>query len=64
MPTGRSNTILIADLLSHDGPHLRVADDFVRAQCTQCGEALAHDPRYDEWGAYCTDCWASTGHIR
>ncbi len=58
MPTGRSNAVLISDLLSSDGPHARIADDFVRARCTQCGQPVAHDPRYDEWGAYCADCWS------
>ena len=57
MPTGRSNTILITDLLSQDGPHTRVADDFVRAQCAHCGQPLDHEPRYGEWGAYCTGCF-------
>lgn len=54
--TGRSNAVLITDLLSQDGPHARVADDFVRAACAQCGQPLNHDPRYGEWGAYCARC--------
>jgi hypothetical protein len=49
--------VLISDLLTQDGPHARVADDFVRAACAQCGEALAHEPRYGEWGAYCAGCY-------
>ena len=57
MSTGRSNTVLVSQILSQDGPHTRVADDFVRAQCAGCGSPLAHDPRYGEWGAYCTTCW-------
>lgn len=59
MPPGHSNAILLSDLLSQDGPHQRAADDFVRAQCTVCGQPLAHDPRYGEWGAYCSSCWAT-----
>ncbi|MDJ0790459.1 MAG: hypothetical protein QNJ71_01040 [Acidimicrobiia bacterium] len=58
MVNGRSNAILVSELLSSDGPHVRVADDFVRSRCTSCGEALTHDPRYGEWGAYCTGCWS------
>jgi hypothetical protein len=56
MPTGRSNAILVSDLLSQDGPHGRVADDFVSARCASCGGQLTHDPRYGEWGAYCSTC--------
>jgi hypothetical protein len=60
MPTGHSNTILVSDLLSKDGPHARVAEDFLVARCTGCGTQLAHDPRYGEWGAYCSNCWAES----
>lgn len=60
MPTGHSNTVLVADLLTKDGPHARVADDFLSSRCTGCGIELAHDPRYGEWGAYCPSCWAET----
>ncbi len=59
MPTGRSNAILVSELLSSDGPHERVADDFVRARCAGCGDALSHDPRHGEWGSYCTTCWGA-----
>jgi hypothetical protein len=57
MSTGRSNTILVSELLSQDGPHGRVADNFVRSVCSGCGAQLTHDPRYGEWGAFCTRCW-------
>lgn len=57
MHTGRSNAILLADLLSQDGPHIRIADDFVRAVCAHCGQPLTDDPRFGEWGAYCAACW-------
>ena len=57
MPTGISNTILVSDLLSHDGPFVHVADTFVAATCAGCGVALSHDPRYGEWGAFCPQCW-------
>ncbi len=60
MPTGHSNTVLVADLLTKDGPHGRVADDFVSSRCTRCGVELSHDPRYGEWGAYCPNCWAES----
>ncbi|MEN8041454.1 MAG: hypothetical protein ABFR95_08115 [Actinomycetota bacterium] len=58
MPTGHSNTVLVSDLLSKDGPFKRVAEDFLSERCTQCGVGLSHDPRYGEWGAYCPNCWA------
>lgn len=61
MRVGRSNTVLITDLLSKDGPHTRVADEFLRATCSRCGQPLTLDPRYDEWGPYCTEC---TGELR
>lgn len=57
MPFGRSNTVLVSQLLSHDGPHGRAADDFVRAVCAGCGGALTHDPRHGEWGTFCSQCW-------
>ncbi len=57
MSTGRSNAVLVSQLLSHDGPYGRVADDFVRSVCAGCGAELAHDPRYGEWGAFCAQCW-------
>jgi hypothetical protein len=57
MRASRSNTILVSDLLSHDGPHQHVADNFVRSVCSGCGTTLTHDPRYGEWGAFCTQCW-------
>ena len=46
MPTGISNTVLVRDLLSHDGPFVHVADTFVAATCAGCGAALSHEPRY------------------
>lgn len=58
MPTGHSNTVLVSDLLTRDGPFVRVADAFMSSRCTGCGAQLAHDPRYAEWGAYCPNCWA------
>jgi hypothetical protein len=60
MPAGHSNTILVSDLLAKDGPHTRVADDFLVARCTGCHIALSHDPRYGEWGAYCPNCWVES----
>lgn len=58
MPIGHSNTVLVSDILTEDGPFTRVAEDFLSACCTGCGVQLAHDPRYGEWGAYCPNCWA------
>jgi hypothetical protein len=57
MHASRSNTILVLELLSHDGPYQAFADSFVRSLCSGCGVALTHDPRYGEWGAFCTQCW-------
>lgn len=57
MPTGRSNAVLVTDLLKQEGPFQRAADDFVRACCAHCGQPLTDDPRYGEWGAYCTACY-------
>jgi len=59
MPAGHSNTVLVSDLLTKDGPHVRVADDFLSSRCTSCAVELSHDPRYGEWGAYCPNCWAA-----
>jgi len=53
----RSNAVLVSDILSHDGPFQRVADNFVHSLCSGCGATLTHDPRYGEWGAFCTQCW-------
>ena len=58
MPTGHSNTVLVSDLLTKDGPFVRVAEAFMSVRCIGCGTQLAHDPRYGEWGAYCANCWA------
>lgn len=60
MPRGYSNTILVTDLLSSDGPFTHIADTFVSAECAGCGSELTHDPRYGEWGSYCPTCWAQT----
>lgn len=57
MSSGRSNAILVSQLLSQDGPHGRVADDFVKARCAECGSPLQHDPRHGEWGTFCSACW-------
>ena len=57
MTRGHSNTILVADLLSTDGPFTHIADTFVTAMCAGCGSELAHDPRHGEWGSYCQQCW-------
>ncbi len=59
MPDGYSNTILVTDLLTKDGPFVRIADDFLAERCTACEVELAHDPRHGEWGAYCTNCWVA-----
>jgi hypothetical protein len=57
MSRGHSNTVLVTELLTTDGPFTHVADTFVAAQCAGCGSELAHDPRYGEWGAFCATCW-------
>lgn len=49
--------MLVTDLLKQEGPFQRAADDFVRACCAHCGQPLTDDPRYGEWGAYCTACY-------
>ena len=61
--SGSSNAILTSDLLSSDGPFGRVADDFVRSRCTQCDQPLTEDPRYGEWGAYCSPCWVAERNV-
>ncbi|MCZ7531867.1 MAG: hypothetical protein M5U23_00410 [Acidimicrobiia bacterium] len=56
MSRGHSNTVLVADLLSDDGPFTHIADTFVAARCASCGAELTHDPRHGEWGSYCQAC--------
>lgn len=60
MSRGHSNTILVTDLLSVDGPFTHLADSFITAQCAGCGVALQHDPRFGEWGSYCSACLPQT----
>ena len=58
MATGFSNTILVSDLLTTDGPFAHIAENFLSSQCAGCGSQLDHDPRHGEWEAYCATCWA------
>jgi hypothetical protein len=50
--------ILVRELLSGDGPHVGVAEDFVTNTCTGCGRPVPRDGVHHEAGYLCTHCWA------
>lgn len=63
MARGHSNTVLVADLLSDDGPFTHIADTFVAARCAKCGSELVHDPRRGGWDSYCQHCLPIAGVV-
>jgi hypothetical protein len=57
MRNGTSQAVLVGDLFSGEGPHLHVADDFVRQRCTSCSrDVSADDAQLTEHGYLCAGC--------
>ncbi len=56
MKNGTSVAILVTDLLTHEGPYRRVADDFIDAACTGCGAFDQIDLRFHNGGFLCNRC--------
>lgn len=56
MRNGTSVAVLVTDLLATEGPHRRVADDFIDATCTGCGAIDQSDLRFRAGGLFCDRC--------
>ena len=56
MKNGTSAAILVADLLTGEGPFNRVADDFIDASCSGCGRLDQADLRFGDDGFFCEAC--------
>lgn len=57
MRNGTSQAVLVGDLFAGEGPHLRVADDYVSQRCTACRRDVADDDaRLTEHGFLCAGC--------
>jgi len=56
MRNGTSQAVLVGELLSGDGPHITIADDFVTETCSLCGAVATEDPSFTAQGYLCTAC--------
>ena len=58
MGNGTRPAVLITELLSGDGPFVRMAEAFLSSVCTGCGRSVPRDGTYHLDGYYCPVCWA------
>ncbi len=56
MRNGTSQAVLVGELLSGDGPHITMADDFVTERCSLCGAVATEDPSFTAHGYLCNAC--------
>jgi hypothetical protein len=59
MRNGTSQAILVRELFVGDGPHGRIAEDFVAQRCSRCGVPTADDVRFHDHGYLCSGCWTA-----
>ena len=52
--------ILISELMSGDGPHASIADDFLHRTCTRCGQPVDGDFILLNGAYHCRDCMSSS----
>jgi hypothetical protein len=56
MKSGTNRAVLVTELLTHDGPFVVIADDFVAARCSRCGGEAGDDAYFLEAGFLCGPC--------
>jgi hypothetical protein len=56
MKNGTSRAVLVAELLSADGPYVTIADDFVMGRCSRCAHEVDDDVVFVPDGFYCGEC--------
>jgi hypothetical protein len=50
--------VLLTELLTGEGPHQDLADNFVAAECVGCGGDVGRQGRVDDDRWWCPTCWA------
>jgi hypothetical protein len=58
MSNGTKPGLLVADLLSGDGPHQALAASFVSATCAGCERSIDRTAMRHGDAFYCSICWA------
>ena len=58
MKNGTSQAVLVRDLLTSDGPHESIADDFIAGRCTLCERPVEHERPFTFFGHLCEGCVA------
>jgi len=61
MSNGTKPGLLIAELLSGDGPHTVLAESFLSSICAGCGRNIDRTAMRHEDAFYCAMCWARAG---
>lgn len=57
MTSGTRPGILVRELFLGDGPHARIADDFLTNRCSACTQPVGRDGIHHEAGYLCAQCW-------
>ena len=56
MKNGTSQAVLVGELISGDGPHLPLADDFIAQRCSNCAVPGGDDLQFVQLAYLCADC--------
>lgn len=56
MKSGTNRAVLVSELLSHDGPFVDIAEDFVVGRCSRCGSDVDGDAFFLDLGFVCGVC--------
>lgn len=56
MKSGTNRAVLVSELLSHDGPFVDVAEDFVLGRCGRCASDVDGDAFFLDVGFVCGAC--------
>ncbi|MEN8234845.1 MAG: hypothetical protein ABFR89_07975 [Actinomycetota bacterium] len=64
MKQGTGRTVLVADLLTSDGPHDDAARDFVAGRCSICrSDVTEQEARFHSVGYLCPACWQAAAGV-
>jgi hypothetical protein len=64
MSNGTRPAVLVTELLSGDGPFVRMADAFLASVCAGCNRTVPRDGGHHQDGFYCPACWIRAAGLR
>jgi hypothetical protein len=62
MKNGSNRAVLVGELISHDGPFVDIAEDFVLGRCSRCADQTGDDVHFLSDGFLCGVCARAVPH--